>query len=111
MSTRALTREELIEFVRQNFDPEDIWSAHELETDHDECYLGLTQALSAAEDEGWVNPSDPRTYDPWHVEQMTDHLGLTVGHRTRTIEAYHDTQGHTGAVQWCKHPMCSREEN
>lgn len=104
MSIRA----ELIEFVRQNFDPEDIWPDLHDGTD---CYGTLTEALSAAQDEGWVDPTDPCTYELWHMEQMTDHPGLTVGPSTRTIEAYHDTQGHTGAVQWCKHPMCSREEN
>ncbi len=103
MSTQALTRAELIAFVRDNFDPEDIWEPY--------CYMSLNDSLSTAQDEGWVNPTDPRTYELWHVEQMTDHLGLTIGHRTRTIEAYHDSEGHTGAVQWCTHPMCSREEN
>lgn len=100
MSTEAMTRAELIEFVRANFDPEDIWSDY-----HD-----LTGCLDAAGGEGWVDPSDPRTYEIWHVETMAEHLGLTLGPTARTIEAYHDSEGHTGAVQWCNYPMCNGKD-
>lgn len=105
-----MTRDELTEFIRDNFDPEDIWEPYELETDHDDCYTTTHEITAWAAEEGWVNPSDARTYEMCHVETMADHLGLTIGPATRSIEAYHDTQGHTGAVQWCNHPMCSGEE-
>lgn len=98
----------LIALVQENFDPEDIWPDLHDGTD---CYGTLNEALSAAQDEGWVDPADPQTYDVDGVLAMAERLGLTIGPSTRTIDAYHDDNGHTGAVQWCNHPMCSREEN
>jgi len=96
----------LIAFVQENFDPEDIWPDL-----HDDCYGVIGEALSVAQGEGWVDPADPYTYDADGVLAMAERLGLTLGPDLRTIEAYHDDNGHTGAVQWCQHPMCSREEN
>lgn len=99
-------QEGLIGFVEANFDPEDIWPYV-----HDECYdsIDTRQALTIASEEGWVNPYDEETYERDNVEEMASRLGVVLGLDQRDAAAYHDDNGHDGAVRWCTHPACNHQ--
>lgn len=79
---------EIITYVRDNFNFEDVWDHYSLE--------------SWAEEHGLVDPDD---LDPRDLNLAR--YGLTLGPDQTTVDAYHDDNNHEGAVTWCSDPYCS----
>lgn len=108
MASEAMTRDELIEFVRYNFVPDDIWPGI-----HDECLDEYPEVddqivMDRARDLGWHHDSDFEG-DPGLLGDLVEESGYVLGLDQRDAAAYHDDNGHEGAVRWCTHPACNHQ--
>lgn len=106
----TVNRKELIEFVRENFEPDDIWPEYlvfESEYDADDWLRDRVDVSTldwetAAHDGGWVNPE-------WLDQDSYDRIGEKYGLRVLTmaqISNYHDDNHHAEAVLFCEDPLC-----
>lgn len=95
----TVNRKELIEFVRENFESDDIWPR--------DVDVSTLDWETAAHDGGWVNPE-------WLDQDSYDRIGEKYGLRVLTmaqIGNYHDDNHHAGAVRYCEDPLCKAVED
>lgn len=122
-----MNRDQLIAAAREYLEPNDIWPNALIFEDQWEVQQYAINELDMLEVpetpseraelfyELWAD-MDPLERikaldldDPYCANELVALGGWTLGADQATIDYQHDTQGHTGAVQWCKEGLCSTD--
>ena len=103
-----MTRDELIEFIRHEFTPEDIWSLghqnvlHQWAEDN-EYYPGESDYwFDVASDNGYMDVSDRDA-----LEYVCHQMDLSLGPDWNEVAAHHYDNNYEGSITYCTDPFCA----
>lgn len=106
MANVAMNRAELIEYVRKNFDVDEVFTEREIvdcaAMEHNMVDSDSDYWQEIARDAGWLDPEDT---DPKQLARSASARELHLVD-WRDVDNFHDDNGHTGAVSWCTLGPC-----